>query len=209
MGLVAVALSLGVLQPVQADGLQRLDAFIQHTQSGRAQFVQTVTSPSSEGRADRVKKSSGEFLFERPGRFRFDYVRPFVQHIIADGKILWLYDVDLEQVTQRPQEQVLDQTPAALVAAASDLRALEKDFRLSGEPDQDGLEWVRAEPLQVDGQLQAVRIGFDGDTLATLEIFDNFGQQSVLRFSDFQVNLDLPPDAFEFAPPPGVDLLQP
>ena len=209
MGLTALALSFGMLQPAHADGLQSLDAFIKNTQSGQAEFVQTVTSPGSEGQPDRVKKSSGEFLFERPGRFRFDYDQPFLQHIVADGKILWLYDVDLEQVTRRPQEQVLDQTPAALVAAASDLHALEANFRLSDEPDRDGLQWVRAEPLQTDGQLEAVRIGFDGDALAVLEIFDNFGQQSVLRFSNFRVNPDLPADAFDFAPPPGVDLLQP
>lgn len=110
-------------------------------------------------------------------------------------------------MTQRPQAQVLDQTPAALVAAASDVQALEDDFTLSSQPDADGLQWVKAEPKQDDGQLRAVRIGFDGDRLATLEILDNFGQQSVLAFTDFKVNPQLPDDAFAFEPPAGADVL--
>lgn len=206
--MAALMLALAAVLPARADGLASLDAFISQVQSGRASFVQTVTSPGSEGQPDRVRTSSGQFAFKRPGRFRFDYTRPFEQHIVADGQTLWMYDVDLEQVTLRPQEQVLDQTPAALVAAAADTRALQAEFELSAQPDADGLQWVQARPRQADGQLQAVRVGFDGERLAALEILDNFGQKSVLQFSDFQVNPSLPDDAFAFTPPPGVDVLQ-
>lgn len=207
--LVAIVMALAIMLPARADGLHELDTFISRTQSGTADFVQTVTSPGAAGQPDRVRESSGRFAFERPGRFRFDYVKPFEQQIVADGQTLWLYDVDLEQVTRRPQAQVLGQTPAALVAAAADVRALQADFELAGQPDQDGLQWVRAVPRQAEGQLQAVRIGFDGDRLAVLEILDSFGQRSVLRFSDFKVNPELPSDLFDFAPPQGVDILQP
>ena len=206
--LAGLLLALAPLVPAHADGLQSLDAFISHTQSGSADFVQTVTTPGAQGQPDRVRESSGRFMFKRPGRFRFDYVKPFAQEIVADGQTLWLYDVGLEQVTRRPQEQVLGQTPAALVAAAADVKALEADFELTSQPDADGLQWVEARPRQADGQLQAVRLGFDGERLAVLEILDGFGQRSVLRFSNFKVNPDLPDDAFKFTPPPGVDVLQ-
>lgn len=205
----ALVLALDAVQPARADGLGSLDAFIGHVQSGEADFVQTVTSPGADGQPDRVKQSSGRFVFERPGRFRFDYTEPFAQEIVADGQTLWLYDVDLEQVTRRPQEQVLGQTPAALLAAAADAEALAADFDLAGLPDRDGLQWVEAKPRQADGQLQAVRVGFDGEKLAVLEILDSFGQESILRFSNFQVNPALPAGLFDFVPPAGVDILQP
>ena len=101
-----------------------------------------VTAPSKDGQPSRVKTSTGTFEFQRPGKFRFDYKKPFVQSIVADGESLWLYDADLNQVTQRKQAQALGSTPAALIAAAPDLRALQTDFTLEGAPERDGLQWV-------------------------------------------------------------------
>lgn len=202
------ALALLALAPAWADGLQSLAAFIHDARSGRADFTQTVTSPGREGQPPRVKTSSGRFEFQRPGKFRFDYQKPFAQTIVADGQTLWLYDPDLNQVTRRAQAQVLGQTPAALIAAASDLRALEADFALSAEPERDGLQWVKATPRAGDGQLQWVRVGFDGKQLAALEIEDGFGQQSVLRFSQAELNPTLPASTFEFKVPAGADVLR-
>ena len=204
----AVAAMLWTATVAAADGLQSLDAFIRHSRSGGADFTQTVTAPAREGQAARVKTSSGRFEFQRPNRFRFDYQKPFVQTIVADGKTLWLYDADLNQVTQREQAQVLGQTPAALIAAASDLRALQADFTLAAEPARDGLQWVKAVPKTKDGQLQQVQVGFDGDKLAALEILDSFGQRSVLKFGAMQLNPQLPASTFEFKPPAGADVLK-
>lgn len=191
-----------------ADGLQNLDAFIRHSRSGSADFTQTVTAPAKPGQPARVKTSSGRFEFQRPSRFRFDYQKPFVQTIVADGKTLWLYDADLNQVTQRAQTQVLGQTPAALIAAAPDLRALQAEFTLASAPDRDGLQWVSATPKQRDGQLQQVLVGLDGERLAALEIVDSFGQRSVLKFGRIEVNPALPASTFEFKPPAGADVLR-
>lgn len=209
LGGLALSGLLALASPAaQADGLQSLRAFVQNAHSGRAEFTQTVTSPAREGQPPRVKTSSGRFEFQRPGRFRFDYLKPFAQTIVADGHTLWLHDPDLNQVTQRAQDQALGQTPAALIAAASDLSALEAQFRLEAEPDSDGLQWIRATPRSADGQLQWVRVGFDGERLARLEIQDGFGQHSVLKFSQVEVNPTLPADSFEFRVPPGTDVLR-
>lgn len=194
--------------PSWAAGLQSLEAFIQNVQSGRTDFTQTVTTPAREGQETRVKKSSGRFAFQRPGRFRFDYEKPFEQVIVADGDMLWLYDMDLNQVTQRPQAQVLAQTPAALIAAATGLHEIEADFELSDAPDDKGLQWVKAVPRTADGMLQEVRVGFDGDALAALEIIDGFGQRSLLEFSGVEVNPALPADTFDFKVPDGADVLR-
>ena len=176
--------------------------------SGRADFTQTVTAPPKDGQAQRPKQSSGSFEFQRPSRFKFVYKKPFAQSIVADGQTLWLYDVDLNQVTQRSQSHALGSTPAALLASAPDLSALKADFTLEAAPDQDGLQWVLARPKTKDGQLQSVRVGFAGEQLAALDILDSFGQRSAIRFTGMQANAALPPATFQFKPPQGADVVR-
>lgn len=191
-----------------AGGMESLEAFVKNAKSGRAEFTQTVTAPPREGQPSRAKVSSGTFEFQRPGKFKFDYKKPFAQSIVADGETLWLYDADLNQVTQRKQSQALGSTPAALIASAPDLRALQADFTLEGTPERDGLQWVKASPKNKDGQLQNVQIGFQGDALASLEILDSFGQRSVLKFSKVDVNPPLPASTFQFKAPAGADVIR-
>lgn len=191
-----------------ADGLQSLETFVRDVKSGRADFTQTVTAPSREGQPGRVKTSSGTFEFQRPGKFKFDYRKPFAQTIVADGQTLWLHDAELNQVTQRSQAQALGSTPAALIAAAPDLRALQADFKLESAPMRDGLQWVKATPLARDGQLQSIEVGFQGNTLAALEILDSFGQRSVLKFGRIETNPVLGAGTFAFKAPAGADVLK-
>lgn len=191
-----------------AGGLESLETFVKTVKSGRAEFTQTVTAPPKDGQDSRPKVSAGTFEFQRAGKFRFDYKKPFVQSIVADGETLSLYDADLNQVTQRKQAQALGSTPAALIAAAPDLRALQADFTLEAVPERDGLQWVKASPKSKDGQLQSVLVGFQGDALAALEILDSFGQRSVLKFSKVEVNPALPSSTFVFKPPAGADVIR-
>ena len=190
-----------------ADGLQSLEAYVKTAKTGRADFTQVVTSPPKAGQAPRTKTSVGTFEFARPERFKFVYKKPFEQTIVADGKTLWLHDVDLNQVTARKQAQVLNASPAALLATASDLKSLQADFSLANAPDLDGQVWVVATPKTKDGQVQTVRIGFKGPTLTTLEILDSFGQNSRMSFSAVQVNPVLEAATFQFKPPAGVDVV--
>ena len=191
-----------------AGGMESLESFVKTVKSGRADFTQTVTAPPRDGQPARAKTSTGTFEFQRPGKFKFDYKKPFAQSIVADGKTLWLYDADLNQVTQRTQAQALGSTPAALIAAAPDLKALQTDFALESAPERDGLQWVKATPKNKDGQLQSVQIGFQGDALASLEILDSFGQRSVLKFASVEVNPSLPASVFDFKAPKGADVLK-
>jgi outer membrane lipoprotein carrier protein len=199
-----------------ATGLESLELFVRTAKTGRADFTQVVTAPAKEGQAARVKTSSGTFEFARPNRFKFIYKKPFEQSIVADGQTLWLYDVDLNQVTARKQSQVLGSTPAALIAAAPDLQALQADFTLADAPDKDGLQWVAATPKSKDAQLQTVRVGFKVSPLASektgelvaLEILDSFGQRSLLTFTRFEVNPALAASSFQFKPPAGADVIR-
>jgi outer membrane lipoprotein carrier protein len=198
-----------------ASSLDTLETFLKSTKSGRADFTQVVTPPAKAGQTTvRSKTSTGQFSFVRPTRFRFDYVKPFPQVIVADGQTLWLYDADLEQVTARKLAQALGSTPAALVATASDLNALQKEFSLEAQADSDGLQWVQATPKNRESTIQSVRIGLRSDgllvSLGKLEIFDAMGQRSVLSFERFEVNpMNLGPAQFNFVPPRGVSVIRP
>lgn len=211
MGLLCAGLCMAM--PALADGLDALTQFMKQVRSGRAQFSQSVTSPSKAGQPPRVKTSSGSFEFQRPGKFRFDYRKPFVQTLVADGQTLWLHDVDLNQVTARKQAQVLGSTPAALLTAASDLESLKTDFVFKTEPDRDGLQWVSATPKAAEGQIRTVMVGLratdKGPELAVMDVQDSLGQRSVLTFTAFELNPVLAAQAFVFRAPPGVDVIRP
>ncbi|HET7528480.1 MAG TPA: outer membrane lipoprotein chaperone LolA [Burkholderiaceae bacterium] len=194
---VALTLLTGA---ARADSVDLLRDFASNVKSGRAAFTQTVTSVDGK----KKKDSSGQFEFVRPDRFRFSYAKPFEQQIVADGQKVWLYDVELNQVTVRPMAQALGATPAALLAGGT----LDKEFDLKALPPADGLEWVQATPRVRDGPIQSLRVGFKGSTLAALEIVDAFGQRSLLRFTALEQNVRLPDSAFQFTPPKGADVIQ-
>ena len=192
-----------------AGGLNDLEKFLSEAKAGSATFVQTVTAPVRAGEAaGRAKTSRGSFAFMRPDRFRFDYVKPFEQTIVADGKTLWLHDQDLNQVTSRSQAQALGSTPAALVASSASIAKLSEVFELADEPDGQGMSWVRATPRQRDGQLKSVRVGFAQGELAVLDMEDGFGQRSTIRFEGFKTHSTLPASQFQFKPPAGADVLK-
>ena len=208
--LLMVACSGLVAWPaVHADGLSALETFLRQTQQGQSTFTQTVTAPRKEGEAaPRARTSRGTFEFQRPDRFRFQYTHPFEQTIVADGQTLWLYDTDLNQVTARAQKDVLGNTPAALIAAAPDLRGVQQVFELRNAPDADGMSWVQATPRGRDGQLQSIRLGFRQGQLAALDILDSFGQRSVMRFEAMDTRTPFPAGHFTFRPPPGADVIR-
>jgi len=198
--LLLVAMLLCGACAARADALETLKAFVREVKTGQASFTQTVTSPDGA----RKKTSSGNFEFARPNRFRFAYLRPFEQIIVADGQKVWIFDRDLNQASSRQLAQALGATPAALLAGGS----LEQDFELKAAPDRDGLAWAEATPRVRDGPLQTVRIGFRGKDLAAIEIVDSFGQTSVLQFSQWVANPPLAADRFRFAVPAGADVIE-
>ncbi len=207
------ALLVLVCVGAQADALQTLNVFLKTTQSAQTAFTQTVTSPTKEGQVSKRKVSKGTFAFIRPHQFRFDYTSPYAQLILADGHTLWVYDKDIAQVTSKPQSQALGNTPAAMMALASDVAFIQKDFYLESLPPSEGLEWVKGTPKKPDGPLLFVRFGLkqteQGVSLLRLEMRDAFYQESSLSFADFQINpKGLMPDQFSFKPPLGVEVIK-
>ena len=205
--LIAITLIAASSILANASSLKALENFLQTTHSGRASFTQVITSPSREGQTSKVKTSSGTFEFLRPNRFRFIYSKPFAQSIVSDGKTLWLYDADLNQVTSRSLLKVAGSTPATIIAAGTDLKDLQTDFILQKLPERSGLQWVQATPKAQDGQLQSIHVGLRptsrGAELAVLEILDAFGQRSSITFSQFEANPPFASSRFEFQVPAG------
>jgi len=180
--------------------LDRLRAFVKDTQTARTQFTQTIADKS--GRVPQV--AAGEFLLERPGKFRWTVVKPYKQLLVGDGERVWIYDEDLNQVIVRKIGDALGATPAALLSGNQDV---ERAFTWKDLPAADGLEWLSATPISSETTFNEIRLGFDAKGLAALELLDAFGQKSVVRFSGFERNPKLPPTAFTFVPPKGADVI--
>ncbi len=198
--LLALLAGLIWVPALQAGGIEELRAFIEQTRSARAEFTQTVTDSEDEP----VQDSSGVVEFSRPGKFRWHYLKPFEQLVIGDGTNLWVYDKDLEQVTMRKLGQALGSSPAALLAGSDDV---ERYFSLESLGKRDGYEWLGVKPYDEDSLFDKVRMGFSSSTLQVMELYDHFGQKTIIKFSDFQRDPKFAPDAFTFTPPPGVDVV--
>lgn len=186
--------------PVSADARGRLDAFVGGTRTLKAQFNQEVF----DGNGRKTQEASGILFLSRPGKFRWVYKKPYSQVIVGDGQRLWIHDEDLDQVTVRKLDQAIGESPAALLAGNNDL---EKLFNLKPVSDKAGLEWLEATPKTKEGSFEKVRMGFKGNDLTTMELHDNFGQTTLLRFSGLERNPALGASLFRFKPPKGVDVL--
>jgi outer membrane lipoprotein carrier protein len=185
---------------LHAGGIEELQAFIEQTRSARATFTQTV----SDSQGVTIQDSSGVVEFSRPGRFRWHYLEPFEQLVIGDGTNLWVYDKDLAQATTRKLGRALGSSPAALLAGSDDV---ERYFSLESMGRQGGHEWLEVVPNDEESLFEKVRMGFSDSTLQIMELYDHFGQKTVILFSEFKRNPKFAPDAFTFTPPPGVDVV--
>ena len=180
--------------------LERLRTFVRDTQTARAQFTQTVTDKS--GRVTQT--ANGEFLLQRPGKFRWSVEKPYKQLLVGDGQRVWIFDEDLNQVIVRRLGDALGATPAALLSGNQDV---ERAFAWKDQPMADGLDWLSATPLTKETTFTEIRLGFDFKGLSALELYDAFGQKSVVRFTTFERNPKLAPDLFAFTPPKGADVI--
>ncbi|MDW8322809.1 MAG: outer membrane lipoprotein chaperone LolA [Burkholderiales bacterium] len=181
-----------------ADG--RLQEFISGTRTLSAQFTQVVYDRNGR----KLQESQGSLLLARPGRFRWVYERPYSQVVVGDGSRVWFYDQDLEQVTVRKLDQALGESPAALLAGSNEIERL---FRFSDKGTAEGLSWLEATPRSKEGSFESVRLGFRGNDILAMEVRDNFGQVTRLRFSNIKRNPAIAAELFRFTPPKGVDVI--
>ncbi|MFA6921326.1 MAG: outer membrane lipoprotein chaperone LolA [Gallionella sp.] len=185
----------------QAGAIEQLKAFIAATHSAQANFSQVVLDQDGK----RMQSASGVMQFQRPGRFRWTYQKPYEQIIVGDGAKFWLYDKDLNQVTVKKLDAALGSSPAALLAGSNEI---ERGFVLKEAGSRDNLAWLQATPKAQDSSFSAVLMGFDAqDGLVVMELNDTFGHKTVLRFSAMQRNPKLAAGQFQFTPPAGADVV--
>lgn len=197
--LVGGFLSLWALSALGAGGADRLHAFLEEVQSLRSHFDQIVL----DEQARKIENARGMVYIERPGRFRWDYSEPYPQEIVADGEKVWIFDSELEQVTVKPLDDALGDTPAMLLSSD---RPVEQSFAIRDIDGSEGYAWVSLTPLGEQISFNEIRLAFDGEDLKIMELEDNFGQLTRLTFTELERNPSLDPGLFRFEPPPGVDV---
>lgn len=183
-----------------AGAVEQVRHYLDSTRTLRADFSQTVV-----GKAGRKpQQSSGTLAISRPGKLRWEIQKPYPQLMVGDGDKFWIYDPELKQVTVRKMGQAIGSTPAALLSGSTDL---EKNFALKEGGEVEGLNWVEALPKSSDSGFEKVRLGFAGNELKAMELLDNFGQTTQVRFSRIERNPALPATLFKFTPPAGADVV--
>lgn len=225
--LLIMMLALGAPLAAHADAIGKLKTYIRTVRSSQANFIQEVLNASGK----RLQVSFGNMQFSRPGKFRWEYQKPYEQVMVGDGSRFWMYDVDLRQVTVKKLDAALGSSPAALLSGSD---TMEKEFTLKDVPckpyplpvdtepasgamaganascdkEEAALEWVEATPKRHDSNFTRIRMGFNSRAdLVMLELFDTFGHITVLHFTGILRNPRFPPELFRFTPPKGVDVL--
>ncbi|WII93327.1 outer membrane lipoprotein chaperone LolA [Kingella negevensis] len=197
--LVFAGLMTALMTAANAGGIDALRKFNNDADGILGSFTQTVHAKK------KTQTSSGSFQILRPGLFKWEYTKPYQQKIVGDGKHIWLYDVDLKQVTQSNQNQAIGDSPASIL---SNKTALDASYSLKEDGSKDGIDYVLASPKKANAGYQFIRIGFKGDTLAAMELKDSFGNQTSIRFGGVNMKPNLSRGAFTFTPPKGVDVLK-
>jgi outer membrane lipoprotein carrier protein len=183
-----------------AASVDTLKALLNQTTTAKARFAQVVADRNGK----TLQQASGTMEFARPGRFRWEYVKPYEQTIVGDGSRLWIYDKDLNQVTVRKLDRALGASPAALLAGSNEI---EKSYALKATGTEGGLDWLEAIPKTQDTAFERIRLGLGKGGLEAMELRDQFGQKTTIRFSDLQRNVKIAPESFKFTPPKGADVI--
>ena len=181
--------------------MDQLKSFLAASKSFSADFKQVVINELG----NPVQTSYGVFYLQRPGKFRWNYDKPFQQQIVSKSGKVWFYDTDLEQVTIKKLDASVGSTPALLLSGDA---VLEDNFTMQEQGTEADMQWIKLVPKKTESTFKYVTIGLEKGKLAGMELMDNFGQQTRIYFSNILINPPLKPTVFEFVPPKGVDVFE-
>lgn len=189
-----------IASPVFADDAERrLQAALKNMDNMSAEFKQTLRDEDEQ----IVQQSRGTLALQRPGKFSWNYTDPFEQQIVADGSELWVYDVELEQVTVKPMDEGLSNAPIMILMKQSEVS---RQFKISEVGQRKFLYWIELKPNAVDLEYARIFIGLEDDELRAMELQDQFGQSTQIVFENLRVGVVHNPATFKFVVPPGVDV---
>lgn len=184
-----------------AERVDPLKVFLKEFETLQADFTQTLLNEDGE----QLEQTTGTLYLQQPGKFYWHYKEPYVQKIITNGEVLWIYDEDLEQVTIRKfQSDMIEKTPAAIILGDS---RLEQHFIQVDLGDIEGFKWVELTPRDLEAQYKNIRIGFDAKRLGMMIIVDNLGQTTRIDFSNANKNTTLSAELFNFDIPANIDVI--
>jgi len=190
----------GLTSPVFAQSAEkRLNDALGSLDNLTADFKQTVLDDDK----NIVQQSSGKVAIQRPGKFSWIYMTPYEQQIIADGKELWVYDVDLDQVTVKPMSSGLASAPIMILMRKNKISA---EFKINEVGQREFLYWVELEPKSQDMDYTNVYIGLEDGAVKAMELRDKFGQSTQIVFENLRLNVVHNPKTFKFVPPAVVDV---
>jgi outer membrane lipoprotein carrier protein len=190
------------LRAATTDAVMQLNAFIKNTRHLKADFNQLLLNNTL---STNTKPMSGVFYLSRPGLFRWNYKKPYAQEIVSNGKKVWFYDVDLEQVTVKTVTNALSMGPALILSGES---SITDRFTLEQLPEINGVAWLKLIPKQKLAGFQSIRIGLKNNLLIDMLMEDDFDQITRISFSHIDTNPQLTPELFEFKVPVGADLIE-
>lgn len=198
----SVTCGLPAAAQVEAENRARqlIADFVNNVQSMSARFEQQLVSAEDIV----VDESSGTLEIQRPGKFRWTYFEPYEQILVADGLNVWTYDVDLEQVTVKPQAEALGNTPALLLGGSIDVL---DEFTYSGNFTENDTEWVLLAPRSDENGFTRVQLGFTDGTLSRMIFSDNLEQSTLIALFEVAVGVQIDPQRFVLALPSHVDLV--
>lgn len=203
----AAALTLALLwvtgaagSPGTEPGEELVAAFVTDVETLSSRFEQRLVDAEGE----LVEVSTGTLTIQRPGRFRWAYVEPYEQWLVADGTNVWSYDVDLAQVTVKPQSEALANTPALLLGGSD---AALDGFEYDGSYEADGITVVRMLPRETDSGFKRVELAFLRGTLTRMVFLDNLEQMTIVMLYDVVTNEPVDPETFRFVVPDDVDVV--
>lgn len=182
-------------------GVELLRQFYARTATLQSAFTQKVI----DEKGTVTDNMSGQFWMSRPATFRWEYRHPYEQIMVNDGKKLWMYDVDLAQVTVRDAAQALAGAPVWLLNGGP---TLEEQFLLESEESQNGINWVRMTPRNAENDFKLARMGLSQGLPVILELTDALGQRTVINFENMSSNIVIPADRFRFTPPADVEVVE-
>ena len=205
--------SVALSQDSRPNGVEQLRQFVKTVQSAQGEFAQqqmrTPKPNESQDKLKLIRQTSGQFIFQRPGKFVWDTQKPYEQKLIADGKQLLIWDKDLNQLTIRSANQALAASPAAILFGES---ALDAQFELEDGGSKTDLQWVNLQPKVKPGQgdlpYTKIAIGMAAGLPKALELTDGFGSVVLVVFNQMQINPKIEPSRFQFKAPPGAEVLR-
>ncbi len=200
--IVLVLTGLGLVTPAHADtAREQLRTFVAQVQSASGDFAQFTVGPQGQTKPPQ----RGKFLFMRPGRFKWDVIKPYEQQIVSNGREIYQFDPDLNQVTVRKVDQAIGASPAAILFGSG---SLEQSFEVMALPDRESLVWLRAKPKQADAGFVHVDLGFKDGVPHRIILLDAFGQTTHVELSALTRNPGLSATNFDFIPPKGADVVR-